>query len=568
MTTTRTPPPRRAVLAALLAVLMLLTGCTSLPRTGPVTASDPDLPAPQGIGLFATGPQPGATPEEIVDGFLTASSAGIDDDFFVARQFLAGPALDTWQPLAQVHVYADAPAPLIERADDGGVRVSMSAEASLDAAGRYTEAAETSTVEADFTLARNQDGEWRIVELADGILITAANFNSLYSQSGLYFLSPDQQALVPEARWFPSENLATSLVSALLEGPSPWLQPGVTTAVPVGTRLVVESVQLTDGIASVDLSADALAAEGRQRAMLYAQIEATLAAVPGVQDVEIRAAGAPFELNQPLPELTSYPYTSAPLTAVRDDALVEVVQGARPRAGSELLAGIDPRDPALGYETPVQTAVVLDGTDRLVTVPATGDQSILLTEGPALVPPSVDRLGWVWTTPEASDGTLTAVRSNGEAVSVDAPWLADGTVRAVRVSRDGARIAVVWESEGSVMLDVAAIVRQGDMMPVRLGEPLSVGETMTGATDIAWVEESMLAVLGTSPDAPEPTVHLLPIGGPTTTLEPVPGAVKLTAGRGDRSLVLTTQDGRLYERNGAAWRPTAFSRLADPALPG
>ncbi|GAA4416895.1 MtrAB system accessory lipoprotein LpqB [Georgenia halophila] len=565
---TRTRRRRAAVATTLAAMLLALAGCANLPRSGPVTASDPNVPAPQGIGFLASGPQAGSTPEEIVDGFLSASVAGINDEFLVAREFLAGPAAETWQPLEQVRIYADAPAPQIERTDDGGVQVSVMAEASLDGAGRYTEAAEGAMIETGFTLARNTQGEWRIVELEDGVLLPVANFQSVYTQSVLYFLTPDHEALVPEVRWFPQQNVATSLVSALLEGPSPWLAPGVTTMVPVGTRLVVESVLLTEGVAHVDLSVDSLAAEGMERALLYTQIQATLSGVPNVQEVEITAAGTPFELNAPPPRLPAYPYTSTPLTAVSDGELVQVADGeASPRVRSELLAGMDVRDPAVGYESPVATTVFLDGTDRLVSASGNNAPPILLTEGTQLVPPSVDRQGWVWTTPAASDGTLRAVRSNGQLVEVGASWLADGKIRALRVSRDGARIAVIWESAGSTVLDVAAIVRAADGTPRELGEPRRIGDVLTDATDMAWVEEGTLAVLGTSSVAPDPTVHLVPIGGPTTYLPPVEGATDVTAGRGARSLVVTTDAGRLFERNGSAWRAT-LSGLSDPAFPG
>src|SRR5690606_34028932 len=160
------PARRRGAVAVLLAVVLLVAGCASLPRSGRVTASDPDLPAPQPVGFLARGPQPGASPEEIVDGFLAASAAGYSDDFVVARTFLTGAAADTWQPLAQVRVYDEEPE--LTRSDDGGVHLSVGAAASVDGAGRYTEASEDATIDADFTLARNARGEWRIAGLDDG----------------------------------------------------------------------------------------------------------------------------------------------------------------------------------------------------------------------------------------------------------------------------------------------------------------------------------------------------------------------------------------------------------------
>ncbi|MFD1716762.1 LpqB family beta-propeller domain-containing protein [Georgenia deserti] len=561
------PARRRGAVAVLLAVVLLVAGCASLPRSGPVTASDPDLPAPQPVGFLARGPQPGASPEEIVEGFLAASAAGYSDDFVVARTFLTGAAADTWQPLAQVRVYDEEPE--LTRGDDGGVHLSVGAAASVDGAGRYTEASEDATIDADFTLARNAQGEWRIAGLDDGVLLSAANFSSIYTESALYFLTPDRQALVPETRWFPQENLATSLVSALLEGPSPWLEPGVATAVPVGTRMVVESVTVTDGVARVDLSADSLSADGRERALLYAQVQTTLGAVAEIQDVEITAAGAPFEVSQTAPDLSSYPYTSGATLAVSEGTLVDVSGGeATPRPGSDLLSGMDLHDPAVGYEGQTATTAVLDGNDRLISAPPNGDQPIMLAEGTNLVAPSVDRFGWVWTTPTQNEGSLLAVLANGDLVDVAASWLEGGQVRAVRVSRDGARMAVAWvENNGDLVLDLASVVRTPNGVPQHLGEPVRVGENLSDVTDLAWTEENTLAALGTSSLSPEPAVHLVHLGGPTEVIPAVEGVASLTAGRGERSLVLATAGGQLYERNGPAWR-LVHSGATDPALPG
>jgi hypothetical protein len=126
---------------------------------------------------------------------------------------------------------------------------------------------------------------------------------------------------------------------------------------------------------------------------------------------------------------------------------------------------------------------------------------------------------------------------------------------------------VLWESAGTAVLDVAAVVRDPDGMPRSLAEPVRFGSRLTDAVDVAWVEESTVAVLGTTAADPVPSVHLLPLGGPTDRLPVVEGAVSLTAGRGDRSIVVATADGRLYERNGAGWR-VRLSGVSDPALPG
>ncbi len=96
-------------LFALLLALMLLAACTSLPTEGPVNATRAPTGTNQTIGFHAAGPREGSTPEEIVQGFLTASAAGLSDDFEVARQYLSPRASELWRPLEVVRIYSFRP---------------------------------------------------------------------------------------------------------------------------------------------------------------------------------------------------------------------------------------------------------------------------------------------------------------------------------------------------------------------------------------------------------------------------------------------------------------------------
>ncbi|MFC4556022.1 LpqB family beta-propeller domain-containing protein [Georgenia faecalis] len=560
---------RRGRLAAVLTlVALLLTGCASLPRSGPVVAGDPDLPDSDGVALVAYGPAPDAEPQAIVQGFLRAVAAGAGDEFTMAREFLAGPVSHTWNPRAQVWVHAARDEIAISQAADGTVRASATAVASIDAEGRYTEAAPDTTVDLDFSLVRGADGQWRIVDLEDGILISPADFDAQYAQLPVYFLTADREALVPETRWFSEQHAATAVVRGLLEGPSPWLAAGVTSAIPVGTRLTVDSVSVLEGIAEVDLSPEVLAAEPEQRGLVMAQLEASLRSVSSVQAVRVTVAGSPFELEEPVPVLVRNPYVTANPVVVSADELLRFngldvvpVSGALPMPDARL------RAPALPYENAEGPMVVLDGTDRLVTVATTEAAPVVLVESPDLVAPTVDRHGWVWTSPRSSDGALVAARENGATVPVEASWLAGSDILSLRVSREGARAVIVRESEGASHVEIAAVVRDRDGTPRALGDPVRLGEVLTSASAVTWVDEETVAVLGTSGTDEAPSVHLLTVGGPTTDLPAVERATTVTAGTGDRTLLLGTSDGQLFERNGLGWS-LAVTAVADPAYPG
>ncbi|MCM3661013.1 LpqB family beta-propeller domain-containing protein [Georgenia satyanarayanai] len=564
-----TAPTRRRVAArlaaAVTAALLTAAGCVSLPDSGPVNAADPVPQAGSSVALLAYGPTPDATANQIVQGFLRAVAAGAGDEFAVAREYLAGPAAETWNPRAQVRVYT-ARDITYSQAEDGAVRASAVADASVDAQGRYTEASPDSVIELDFTLARTADGQWRIVDLDDGILVSPVVFEAQYDQYKLYFLSPDGEALVPEARWYPDRSASTLIVRHLLEGPSPWLAGGVTTAVPTGTRLGEDSVTVAEGVAVVDLTSEPLAADPAQRALMVAQIQESLRTVAAVQTVDVRVGGSRLPVEVETPQLLRNPY-------VTGNPLVVAEGQVQHFTGSELLplpeSAIvdDPHSPALPYDDSAGRPVVLDGTDRLVRLPSEDDGGALLLTGSNLIPPSVDRHGWVWTTPRAGDGRLRAVQPNGVVTEVDASWLEGAQVLAVRISRDGTRAVVVRRNNDVAHVEVAAVLRDADSRPLALGDPVRVGEALTDALTATWVDEQTVGVLGTSGGEPAVAVHLVTIGGPTTDLPPVADATRLTAATGDRTILVGTGTGELYERNGLGWTLTA-SDVRDPAYPG
>ncbi|MBK5248772.1 MAG: hypothetical protein JJE50_04965, partial [Actinomycetales bacterium] len=199
------------------------------------------------------------------------------------------------------------------------------------------------------------------------------------------------------------------------------------------------------------------------------------------------------------------------------------------------------------------------------TVPTATDTSSVVAQGVGLVPPSYDRYGWVWTANAANSGALIAGAVDHEQVAVAAQVLAHTQVKAVRVSRDGTRVAVIFVAEGVVEVQVAAIGRDADGVPVQLGAPLAIAETLLTASALAWVDEQTIAVLGVSGTAN--TVHLVTVGGPSIALPSVADATSIASGRGDRELYVATTEGALYARSGNGWRRVAEG-VADPAFPG
>ncbi len=569
---TRRAGMRSRAALLLTAIAVLLTSCVSVPTTGPVGVGVDDVVEQGSVEPLGDPPPVDGTPGDIVRGFLGASAAGFSrdagtdsgDDFRYAREYLSGETRTAWDPRERVVVYPTAASPDITLVDESRVQVSVPVSARIDADGRYSQAGADAQESLVFDLVQDSSGQWRIARLDDGVVLSEPNFEAIYRSASLYFLSPDNEFLVPETRWFPLRNLATSIVRALLAGPSDWLRDGVRSAVPEGVTLRPDAVLVDSaGVAQVGLSRGGLPEDGDDRALLQAQVEASLR-IARVRSVEITADGVP--LGAGAAGLSRGEDSSAVLEALQGDTLVQLSQGTvSPVTDVGSLAGLDARSPARDESGTLR--VLLAGPGTLVTVPTTQSSARTLLTGSALVAPSVDRLEWVWTASATDGGQLTAVDASGTVVKVGADWLQGRTIRSLRVARDGTRIAVVSSGPDGVSVDVAAVVRDDTGAPQQLGDASRVGATLADATRVVWVDESTLGVLGQAATGTTAVYNLVPLSGQVEARPAVVDTVTIAGGKGDASLYLGTVDGEVYARSGPSWN-LVDAGLRDPGFPG
>ena len=548
-------------LCAVLCAVTLLSACTSLPTEGPVNATRAPDGTNQTVGFYANGPREGSTPEEIVYGFLTASAAGLSDDFEVARQFLSPQASEEWRPLEEVRIYADARVPVTTRTETQAVRLSLGAEGSIDPSGRFMMSSSDAVITTDFSLARNADGEWRIIDLDNGLLISATLFESQYSKSELHFLTADSQYLVADLRWFPRTTYASAATRELFEGPSEWLSDAVRTAVPPGTTIGSRGISTTSGTATVSLSDEALSVSGYQRALFMAQIEETLTMLSSIQNVELTVDGVPWEVNQSI-SLSPYPFTESTML-VNVDGRPSLYENGSAVSLSMTDVPTDLEALTIGYGDNPPMVAIADGS-RLVTLPNNGTAPVTLLEGDTIGTPSIDIYDWIWA---GSGDTIIAFTAEGDRVPLSASWLDGGTVDSIHVSREGARAVVVWHNETNTYMTTTAIIRDGNGEPVALDGALELGAGVDEVLDVAWIDETTVAALATLPGGSNPGIYAVPIGGPITPITEVNGATSITAGSGQGSLVLATENGQILERSGGGWR-LLLTDGSSPALPG
>lgn len=555
--------------AVCLAALVVLAGCVGLPRSGRVNSVSPSKTSSGAIGFAVQPPARNATPQQIVEGFLLASRAGLDDDFAVARQYLYGDAAANWKPLARVRVYPDSQDVSTTVTESGAVRASVASRGTLSSHGTYTETANSAVLTTEFSLAKNADGQWRIVSLDDGVFLSENAFSQQFIETPLYFLAPDSNALVADLRYYLRRTFATSAMNGLLAGPSEWLASGVHTAVPTGTKLL-KSVDVVDGEATVDLSSVVLAASAKERAALLEQITRTLKASSSVRSVVLKVEGADLNVGS-IQSLPTYPYGSYPVSVISGGLPANVSDNRiTPLMGDAGLKAHGLSNLAISYQASRGRLAALGrGGTELIGMDSGSGSWQVLHSGKSLVQPSYDRYGWVWSAERDNAGKILVFKPGENASAhLDVSWLNGAKIRDVSVSRDGSRMVVVCEIGGEVTIRVAAIARDGAGRPTQIGDSIIIGQHLSDVTAAEWIGPSTVAVLGKTALGGERAMFSVKISGPTERLAaPYEGTVSITAGHDEDSIVALTDKKTAYARDGGAWR-AIVSDVTSVAYPG
>ncbi|QIG38282.1 hypothetical protein G5T42_01310 [Microbacterium sp. 4R-513] len=544
---------RRAVVAALAALALALAGCAGLPTTGPVTpgleagaeAGEPDF------AFRPDSPQPGATPQEIVDGFIRAGTGpGKDGQWSVAKEYLAQGT--RWNPTARVTIDEPGDRVYSSSAEDQ-VSLTVSHVADVDDIGAYEPSA-GEPLKLDFRLAVQPDGEWRITEVPDGLVLDMSQFSSVFQRYALMYFDPTWRFLVPDVRWFPRVNAATYVTDALIDGPpAPWLAASVASAFPDSVSVRPSVPVDSDGVAQVELDASAAELSPDTQSRMQAQLEASLADAR-VSTVEMTAGTTPLDVE---PAATRS-------TRVSSLAAVQTEQGFGFLNGDE----VDPIDgltPAMRQVDPLAIQVAPDRDFAAVHV-TSGSNVRVQADGdvfefdsrPGLVDPTVDPSGYTWSVPRDAPSTLIAFAAGSEQTPIDNAWPEATRVSSIAMSRDGTRLAAVVTSNGRSAVWVSGVVRKQDGTPSALGEPLLLDSLATENASVAWLDDITVGVL--SGIGIEPEVVELTVGGPSAVTPAPAGAAQLAGGNQGTMRVRGAQ-GALYSKRGSTWPQTGAGIL-------
>lgn len=489
----------RRLMTRCFAVALLLAGtaCVQLPDEGGVEVG----PVPEESSLdtgFPYAPRPpqrGESSTEIVRHFFDAMTAN-PIQTSVARQFLTASAAETWNPDQRMITYST-----VSRPDGvGDVAVSLTGANWLDARGVWRGELPASQSRLSFPM-EVEDGEWRISELPNAMIVSQDWFDERYRQASLYFFDPTAEILVPEPVFLPRGNqLATALIRGLLLGPPGPLGAGTPSFFPRGAQLDDLSVPVSaDGLADVSLTGDIASMSPESLDLMTAQIAWTLRQDPRVRRVRVSIGDAPVALAGGSTEFSvevGAPFDPAGAYArrdpygLRDGRLVSFVDGEEtPVSGPFGVRAFPVRDISVDLPGEQVAAVTREG-GRLLLGPAEGepgqDVRTVMT-GSDLLHPAWDVNGNMWVLDRTPDGAEISVFTEGRRQVVEVPGITGRDVVDFLVSRDGSRFIAVLDGPGSDSVAVSRIQRPRGRLVLTRATTIEHGDGRElTIRDLAW----------------------------------------------------------------------------------
>jgi hypothetical protein len=560
----------------LLAVLLAVSGCESLPASGPVTTEpvreQAEDEAP--VDFTPDGPERGAAPIEIVRGFLTAMQA-TPLNTSTARRFLTTQSSSSWVPEMGTVVH-DGQTLTVEGKD---VRLDLQDTVRLDERGAWLGSAGDASYRIDMV---REGGEWRISTPPDRLIVPTTHFETRFQQYFLYFFDKAAQVLVPEPVYVPTGAQATTfLVTGLLRGPGRGLLGVERTFVPARTRLDDISVPVTpEGTAEVPLSDEVLDLEPDQLSKAFAQLAWTLKQVSGVRRLRVTVDGSPLEVPGQGPDADiegwsefdpSVSWASQSLFGIRGGRVVTQI-GSEERRVSGVLGSLDLGPDTIAVDLPGEQIAATTDDGRVLlaarsrvagTAPDAADALDVYTAEGRLLKPSWDLHSQLWVVDRTAAGAQVVVVRNSIDRELDVDGLTGEDVRSLVVSRDGSRLVAQVAGNRRDTLVIGRIERDQSGKVRRV---VDVSELDVSALrvrrirDVAWRTPGSLAVL-TAPTPSTSQVLVVKVDG-SSTLEDSTTDAEVFRGEAARIITSSTLGAPLYlrSRDGAMYALASNAR--------
>jgi len=547
---------RKVALTLVALMSTVLMACTTIPSSGPVNSTDRTAGLESAeVDFLPPGPSTGATPEEIIAGFVAAGTAA-QDNYRVARSYLAQEVRERWNPNASVLIRQGEPEITVTSSTVASYVLPV--VASVDELGRYSTSPVVSSQTLDFRLVEEGD-EWRISGLSDGIVLTEAAFAEAFASYRLYFFSAGYRELVPDIRWFATRGeVSSKIVRGLLDSPSFWLDQGATvSAFPEGTQLALTPIAVVDGVASVDLTTRVLSADEITRSRMVTQLTASLAQVQGISSARISVNQNELvseSVGEDAPSLASGRDSR---TLVLRDRRFGYIQGGLVDEIEGLSGEVASLIPDNIFYSSEYSRAVATRAEGLWSIEA-GTEPVIIDARADLVRGIIDNCGFVWSsTAESSPGMAQIIAPGGEIFPLELEIGAGASLVSFELARDDTRLVMLVQTETGARVLLSAITRDEDCRPLTLGEFLELGPVAGRGVDAAWIDDSRIAVVVADTATGQGEVVVFDVSGQSTSLGRPAQPVTLVGGVGGISgLRLLARDGLIYQARGNGWQAT------------
>lgn len=553
-------------------LVMVLAGCASFPTSSPVEkVSDARPDGRPGIDVAAQPPAPGASPEAILEGFFTASEAP-GDGYLVARQYLTPEVAGSWRPEVGIQVYDATGQSRVVTVDGAAVlRAPLVGRVDVDHVF-------TATFDPDFTHnfeMTQVDGEWRIGNPGEGILMSVQRFQRAFDAVPVYYLDAAGQRMVSQQVFLRQTdiNMKTPdvLVRALIGGPGTWLRPAVLDALP--TEVQSTGTWVDDaGVARVSLTEQMEALSADQRLQAAAQLLFTLSYFRSITGVQVSVNGRPLSIpgadadgvirmDAVAQFSAERPVVARDLYGVRGGTVIKLSEGPDAEVMAlpgTLGSGWDQVPGWLAVNWTGDRVAVVSGDAHQLYEAATADGTPeLVHEGNDLVKPQYDADGRLWTIDNTEIGPV-AVRVGPGQVSSSVPLveLEGAEVLAFRVSPDLTRIAVIAEIDGEQRLGMLR-VRGVEQLTIDgwREQPVSTSRgQVTQLRDVGFISADRMMVLAAAERDPQFMVYSSDIDGavvtsqgPISDVDAIGMTVMPLGNVGALTVVTATHRGMRYE---------------------
>ncbi|MEY4434719.1 MAG: hypothetical protein RIR16_759 [Actinomycetota bacterium] len=539
------------LLKLILGVLMAisLAGCAAIPQdgivlTGPAVETEADQ---ENLYYSPSGPEPGATKEQILNGFLNAGT-GPQNDYAVAREFLSTKIKNKWQPNERVIIQKLRPTVTVY--PNNSASVSTTVLAQIDSAGAYSELNSGSLEYFQFKFVE-ENGQWRISEAPDLTLVIRPVFEVMFRSYALYFWDANFENLIPDLRWFPAQaTTPTRMVTALLAGPSEWLADVAKTAFPSGTKLSLNTVTIANSVATVDFTNRALVANTTQKSRFKKQLEQTLTQLDSVFEVAVLVERTPQEIPD---ILTPGAQATGLYPIVLDADGLRALGGntsSNLKLASESLRKLAASDFAISGDLTTVVAATPTGV-YLTKLGRVAETSKLVDGRKAILTPMLDRNEYIWSLGSASGSALLIAGNNEPVRSINLGSIAGYDRLSFAISPEGSRLAAVVKTNLGNRLLIAPITRNAAGMPTSVGQAIDLTPIGANPFYVSWM--SGLDLVLSSVLGEETRPYFVQVGGVADISTAIYGRAEFQGDAQTGNLHARVDNGDVYRYSSLGW---------------